>query len=74
MFHRLLFLARARDEDKKLPHEDIRSVIEVSHGTYAIIMPKSWIRYNKLKAKDKLRVISNGKVTIYPEKIQKMKV
>lgn len=54
--------------DERMPHENIRSIIEITDKCYAIVLPKSWIRYYKLKAKDTLRVVSNGKITIFPPK------
>ena len=47
-----------------MPHEETRKIIRVGTTSYAIILPKAWIRYNKLSAKDKLKVISNSNITI----------
>lgn len=53
-----------------MPHEEIRKIIKVGETSYAIILPKAWLRYYKLTNKDHLKVISNGSVTIEPPQKQ----
>jgi hypothetical protein len=50
----------------KLPHEDFRKIIKVGVTSYAVILPKSWLRYYGLTEKDQVKVISNSKITIEP--------
>ena len=51
-----------------MPHENTRSIIEITDGSYAITLPKAWLRFYKVKAKDKVLVISDGKIVIFPPK------
>lgn len=50
-----------------MPHEEIRKIIRVGNS-YAVTMPRAWLRYFKLKEKDAVKVISNGAVVIEPLK------
>jgi bifunctional DNA-binding transcriptional regulator/antitoxin component of YhaV-PrlF toxin-antitoxin module len=50
----------------KLPHEETRKIIKVGETSFAVILPKSWLRYYGLTDKDQVIVISNGTVTIKP--------
>jgi antitoxin component of MazEF toxin-antitoxin module len=49
-----------------MPHEEVRKIVRIGNSSLAIILPKSWLRYNKLHAKDKVKVISDGSVVIEP--------
>jgi len=49
-----------------MPHEETRKIIKVGKTSYAVILPKSWLRYYKLTDKDKVKVISNSTVIIEP--------
>jgi len=49
-----------------MPHEEIRKIIKVGETSYAVILPKSWLRYYKLTDRDKVKVISNSTVIIEP--------
>jgi bifunctional DNA-binding transcriptional regulator/antitoxin component of YhaV-PrlF toxin-antitoxin module len=44
----------------------MRKIIKVGETSFAIILPKAWLRYYKLTDKDRLRVISNSRVVIEP--------
>ncbi|MGD0643928.1 MAG: AbrB/MazE/SpoVT family DNA-binding domain-containing protein [Candidatus Bathyarchaeia archaeon] len=46
-----------------MPHEETRKIIRVGNSL-AITIPCAWARYFKLKEKDSVRIISNGKITI----------
>jgi antitoxin component of MazEF toxin-antitoxin module len=48
-----------------MPHEEIRKIIRVGNS-YAVTMPRAWLRYFKLSAKDDVVVISDGMVQIRP--------
>jgi antitoxin component of MazEF toxin-antitoxin module len=48
-----------------LPHEETRKIIRIG-DSYAVTMPRAWIRYNKLKGKDEVVVVSDGSVVINP--------
>ena len=49
-----------------MPHEETRKIIKVGETSYAVILPKSWLRYYKLTNKDAVKVISNSVVVIEP--------
>ena len=49
-----------------MPHEDTRKIIKAGDTSFAIILPRSWIRFYKLKSGDSLKMISNGIITIEP--------
>jgi len=49
----------------KMPHEETRKIIRVGNS-YAVTMPRAWLRYFKLKGKDQVTVISNSTVIIKP--------
>jgi bifunctional DNA-binding transcriptional regulator/antitoxin component of YhaV-PrlF toxin-antitoxin module len=48
-----------------MPHEETRKIIKVG-DSYAVTMPRAWLRYFKLSDKDEVVVISNGVVEIRP--------
>jgi antitoxin component of MazEF toxin-antitoxin module len=48
-----------------MPHEETRKIIRVGNS-FAVTMPRAWLRYFKLKNKDEVKVISNGTVIIQP--------
>jgi antitoxin component of MazEF toxin-antitoxin module len=50
-----------------MPHEETRKIIRVGNS-YAVTMPRSWLRYFKLTDKDEVKVISNSTVVIEPPK------
>jgi antitoxin component of MazEF toxin-antitoxin module len=50
---------------KDLPHEEIRKIIRIG-DSYAVTMPRAWIRFNKLRGKDEVLVVSDGSVVIHP--------
>jgi len=49
-----------------MPHEETRKIIKVGETSYAVILPKSWLRYYKLTDRDEVKVISNSTVVIEP--------
>jgi len=51
-----------------MPHVETRKIIQAGHSSLAVILPKPWLAYYGLKKKDRVRVVSNGKVTIEPLK------
>jgi len=48
-----------------LPHEETRKIIRVGNS-FAVTMPRAWIRYYKLSGKDEVQVVSDGSVVIHP--------
>jgi len=54
-----------------MPHQNERKLIPLGKSSLAIILPRQWLDYYKLAAKDKLVVISNGNVTIEAPKKNK---
>jgi len=55
-----------------LPHEETRKIIRVGNS-YAVTMPRAWIRYFKLNDKDEVLVVSNGSIVIKPRHALKRK-
>lgn len=51
-----------------MPHEESRKIIKVGETSYAVILPRAWLRYFKLNDQDKVTVVSDGVVTIMPQK------
>jgi len=52
-----------------MPHEELRKIIRAGKTSFAVILPRAWLRYYKLTDKDKVRLISNSKITIEPCKL-----
>jgi len=50
-----------------MPHEETRKIIKAGETSYAVILPRSWLRYYGLSDKDQVTVLSNGVVTIKPQ-------
>ena len=51
----------------KMPHEEKRKIIKVGETSYAVILPKSWLRYYKLENGDYVKVISDSNIVIEPK-------
>ena len=49
-----------------MPHEEIRKIIKAGETSFAVILPRSWLRYYGLRNGDSVTVISDGVVTIEP--------
>jgi hypothetical protein len=49
-------------------HKNNRKIIPIGKTSFAVILPISWLRYNNLTDKDHVEVISNGVITIKPQK------
>ena len=49
-----------------MPHEETRKIIKVGQTSFAVILPKSWLRFYKLTDKDKVKMISNSTIIIEP--------
>lgn len=49
-----------------MPYEDIRKIIKVGDTSFAVFLPKSWLRYYKLTDKKQVKVVSNYTITIHP--------
>jgi antitoxin component of MazEF toxin-antitoxin module len=49
-----------------MPHEETRKIIRVGNS-YAVTIPRPWLRYFKLTDKDEVTVISNGIIEIKPQ-------
>ena len=54
-----------------MPHMEFRKIIKVGESSFAVILPKSWLRYFDLDNDDKVEVISNSDVVIRPLKSTK---
>jgi len=46
-----------------MPHEETRKIIRVGNS-YAVTIPRSWLRYFNLTEKDHVKVISNSTIVI----------
>ena len=49
-----------------MPHKEVRKIIKVGETSYAVILPKAWLRYYGLDDKDHVKVVSNSTVVIVP--------
>ncbi|WP_425481068.1 AbrB/MazE/SpoVT family DNA-binding domain-containing protein [Dehalogenimonas formicexedens] len=49
-----------------MPSETKRTVINLGQGSLIICLPKDWLRYHHIRAGDKVRVVTNGVITIEP--------
>jgi len=47
-----------------MPHKQNRKIIRIGKTSFAVIIPRAWLRYNNLGYGDELDVITNGKVII----------
>lgn len=52
----------------ELPHKEKRKIIKIGETSFAVILPKSWLRYYGLNEKDHVEVISNSRIIIEPLK------
>ena len=53
-----------------MPHEETRKIIKVGNS-FAVTLPRGWLRYFKLTDKDNVTIISNGTIIIEPPHIVK---
>lgn len=51
-----------------MPHKETRKIIRVGNS-FAVTIPKAWLRYFNLTDKDKVTVLSDGKVLIEPLRV-----
>jgi antitoxin component of MazEF toxin-antitoxin module len=49
-----------------MPHEETRKIIKAGETSFAVILPRAWLRFYGLKNGDSVKVVSNGTVTIEP--------
>jgi len=49
-----------------MPHKQYRKIIKVGNTSFAVILPKSWIKFYGLDKKGKVEVVSNSDVVIKP--------
>jgi len=47
-------------------HKDVRKILKAGTSSFAVVLPKSWLRYYDLKNGDSVEVISNGSIEIKP--------
>ncbi len=47
-------------------HKDVRKIMRAGSSSFAVVLPRSWLRYYNLGHGDKVEVISNGSVEIKP--------
>ena len=46
----------------------MRKIIKAGNTSFAVILPRAWLRYYGLTNKDKVKVTSNSKIIIEPAK------
>ena len=56
-----------------MPHEEMRKIIKSGNTSFAVILPRAWLRYYGLTNKDRVKVVSNGTVIIEPPKKEQEK-
>ena len=49
-----------------MPHKENRKLVRIGNTSLGVIIPKSWLRFYKLKYGDNVEVISNGSIEIKP--------
>jgi len=49
-----------------MPHKRNSKIIRVGNTSFAVILPRSWLRYYELGYGDTVEVISNGNIMIKP--------
>lgn len=49
-----------------MPHKEIKKIIRAGNTSFAVILPRSWLRYYNLGYGNHVEVISNGSVEIKP--------
>ena len=47
-----------------MPHKNTRKIIRIGKTSFAVIIPRAWLRYNNLGYGDELDVVTNGKIII----------
>ena len=50
----------------KKRHTKKLKIIKVGETSYAIILPRSWLRFYKLTDKDEVKVVSDSTIVIEP--------
>jgi len=53
-----------------MPHKEIRKIMRAGNSSFAVIIPRAWLRYYNLKYGDCVEVVTNGIVKIRPLKKQ----
>lgn len=51
-----------------MPILEVRTIYRVERSSLVITLPRSWLKYFRLRAGDKVEVIGNGELTIHPLK------
>lgn len=54
-----------------MPIIEERTIYQSSKSSFAITLPRGWLKYLKLKAGDKVEVEANGELVIRPKKQRK---
>jgi antitoxin component of MazEF toxin-antitoxin module len=49
-----------------MPHEETRKIIKAGETSFAVILPRAWLRFYGLKNGDLVKVVSDDIVTIKP--------
>lgn len=56
-----------------MPHKETRKIIKIGETSFAVILPKAWLRYFDLDQNDHVEVISNSNIIIRPQKVLRKK-
>lgn len=47
-----------------MPHKQTRKIIRIGDTSFAVILPRAWLRYYGLGYGDSVEVVSNGRIVI----------
>jgi len=47
-----------------MPHKNTRKIIRIGKTSFAVIIPRAWLRHNNLGYGDEMDVVTNGKIII----------
>jgi len=56
-----------------MPHKQKRNILRVG-DSLGITLPAAWLRYFKLKPKDRVKMVSNNTIIIYPPEPEEKEV
>jgi antitoxin component of MazEF toxin-antitoxin module len=51
-----------------MPIKVERTLFKIGEGSYAVILPKAWVRYNQLRPGDRVEIVVNDSLTIRTQK------
>ena len=51
-----------------MPQQEERTISRVGCNSLMITLPKGWLRFHRLRAGDKVQVITNGELLVRPKR------